>query len=272
MFNLALSVMQSLELTTDQNVRIDVELASVGQRVLAVLIDVIILIAYFTVMTIALSGIIFSSFRSESRENMSVWYILFMIVVYLPFVLYTPVLERLTKGQTVGKMAMGIRVTKKNGENAKFKEYFTRWLFRPLEFYILLFAQGGVLLLLASAFFDILIASVSGSNQRIGDFMANTVVVRKNPSRSFSIQDVLAIKSNDNYEPTYQNVTMYTDEDMMLVKNTITRVEKYRNENTKKLAISLAEKIAADLQLSEAPKKRLKFLKTVLNDYVVLTR
>jgi hypothetical protein len=59
---------------------------------------------------------------------------------------------------------------------------------------------------------------------------------------------------------------------MMLVKNTITRVEKYRNENTKKLAISLAEKIAADLQLSEAPKKRLKFLKTVLNDYVVLTR
>ncbi len=219
-----------------------------------------------------MNAIFISSFRWENMEEMEVWKIFFMIIVYLPFVLYTPLLEYLTKGQTVGKMAMGIRVTKLNGENAKFKEYFTRWLFRPIEFYIILFASGGILLLLASAFFDILIASVSGSNQRIGDFMANTVVVRKNPNRAFSIQDVLAIKSNKNYDPTYRNVTMYTDEDMMLVKNTITRVEKYRNENTKKLAISLAEKIANDLQLPEVPEKRLKFLKTVLNDYVVLTR
>jgi uncharacterized RDD family membrane protein YckC len=264
--------MRSLQLTTDHNVPIDVELASVGQRVVAVLLDVIIMVAYVVIMSLIMSAIFISSFRLENFGEMEVWKILFMIIVYLPFVLYTPLLEYLTKGQTIGKMAMGIRVTKLNGENAKFKEYFTRWLFRPLEFYILLFASGGILLLLASAFFDILIASVSGSNQRIGDFMANTVVVRKNPNRAFSIQDVLAIKSNKNYDPTYRNVTMYTDEDMMLVKNTITRVEKYRNENTKKLAISLAEKIANDLQLPEVPEKRLKFLKTVLNDYVVLTR
>ena len=264
--------MRSLQLTTDHNVPIDVELASVGQRVVAVLLDVIIMIAYFVIMTLIMTAIFISSFRFDNLEEMDIWKILFMIIVYLPFVLYTPLLEYLTKGQTVGKMAMGIRVTKMNGENAKFKEYFTRWLFRPIEFYIILFASGGILLLLASAFFDILIASVSGNNQRIGDFMANTVVVRKNPSRSFTIQDVLSIKSNENYEPTYRNVTMYTDEDMMLVKNTISRVEKYRNENTKKLAIALADKIANDLQLPEVPIKRLKFLKTVLNDYVVLTR
>lgn len=264
--------MRTLQLTTDHNVPIEVELASVGQRLVAVLLDVVIMVAYFVIMTLIMSAIFIASFNFDNYDEMSVWQILFMIIVYLPFVLYTPLLEYLTKGQTVGKMAMGIRVTKKNGENAKFKEYFTRWLFRPIEFYIILSAQGGVLLLVASAFFDILIASVSGSNQRIGDFMANTVVVRKNPNRSFSIQDVLAIKSNENYEPTYTNVTMYTDEDMMLVKNTISRVEKYRNENTKKLAISLAEKIAKDLQLPEVPEKRLKFLKTVLNDYVVLTR
>lgn len=264
--------MRTLQLTTDHNVPIEVELATVGQRLVAVLLDVVIMVAYFVIMTLIMSVIFISSFNFDNYDEISVWQILFMIIVYLPFVLYTPLLEYLTKGQTVGKMAMGIRVTKKNGENAKFKEYFTRWLFRPIEFYIILSAQGGLLLLIASAFFDILIASVSGSNQRIGDFMANTVVVRKNPNRSFSIQDVLAIKSNENYEPTYTNVTMYTDEDMMLVKNTISRVEKYRNENTKKLAISLAEKIAKDLQLPEVPEKRLKFLKTVLNDYVVLTR
>lgn len=264
--------MRTLQLTTDHNVPIEVELASVGQRLVAVLLDLVIMVAYFLIMSLIMSMIFISTFRFDSTQDFSAWQIFFMIVVYLPFLLYSPVLEYLTKGQTVGKMAMGIRVTKKNGENAKFREYFTRWLFRPIEFFIILSAQGGILFLLASAFFDILIASVSGSNQRIGDFMANTVVVRKNPNRSFSIHDVLAIKSNENYEPTYTNVTMYTDEDIMLVKNIISRVEKYRNANTKKLAISLAEKIAKDLQLPEVPEKRLKFLKTVLNDYVVLTR
>ncbi len=264
--------MRTLQLRTEHNVPIDVELASVGQRIVAVLLDVIIMVAYFIIMTLIMGAIFTSAFRIGDWESLDLWVIFFMIVVYLPFVLYTPLMEYLTKGQTVGKMAVGVRVTKTNGENAKFRDYFTRWIFRPIEFYIILFASGGILLLIASAFFDILIAAVSLKNQRIGDFMANTVVTRKRPSRSFSIQDVLSIKSDQNYTPTYSNVTMYTDDDMMFVKNTISRVEKYRNEQTKKLAIALAEKIAKDLQLTELPKKKLKFLKTVLNDYVVLTR
>ena len=114
--------MRSLQLTTDHNVPIDVELASVGQRVVAVLLDVIIMVAYVVIMSLIMSAIFISSFRLENFGEMEVWKILFMIIVYLPFVLYTPLLEYLTKGQTIGKMAMGIRVTKLNGENAKFKE------------------------------------------------------------------------------------------------------------------------------------------------------
>jgi uncharacterized RDD family membrane protein YckC len=265
--------MNTLKLTTDQNVSIDVELASVGQRLIAVLLDTIILFAYFLIMLFIISMLFARSYRfDQGMEQLQFFEILFTIIVYLPFLLYTPMMEYLTKGQTVGKMAMGVRVARMNGENASFKEYFTRWLFRPLEFYILNIFGFGFLLLVASAFFDTLIASISTKNQRIGDFMANTVIIRKRPQRIFSIRDVLAIKTNKNHEPTYPGVVRYTDDDMMLVKKTITRVEKYRNAKTKALAIELAEKIAEDLKLPEVPKKKLQFLKTVLNDYIVLTR
>lgn len=265
--------MNTLKLTTDQNVSIDVELASVGQRLIAVLLDTIILFAYFLIMFFILSMLFVSSFRlDQGMEQLQFFEIIFTIIVYLPFLLYTPMIEYLTKGQTIGKMAMGIRVARTNGENASFKEYFTRWLFRPLEFCIINIFTFGFLLIIASAFFDTLIASISTKNQRIGDFMANTVIIRKRPQRTFSIRDILAIKTNKNHEPTYPGVVRYTDDDMMLVKKTITRVEKYRNANTKALAIELAEKIAADLKLPEVPKKKLQFLKTVLNDYIVLTR
>ncbi|MDX1651438.1 MAG: RDD family protein [Brumimicrobium sp.] len=263
--------MNTLRLTTDQNVSIDVELASVGQRIVAVLLDTLIIVAYLIIMTFLISVIAISSFRMDDLSSLEFWEMLFVFIVYLPFLLYTPLMEYFTKGQTIGKKAMGIRVARINGENASFKEYFTRWLFRPLEFYILNIFSFGILLIVASAFFDILIASVSGKNQRIGDFMANTVVIRKNPHKAYSIRDVLSIKTNENYEPQYPNIIRYTDEDMMLVKKTISRVEKYKNTETKKLAIDLAIKIAEDLQIPE-PEKKLQFLKTVLNDYIVLTR
>src|SRR5690554_7683730 len=82
--------------------------------------------------------------------------------------------------------------------------------------------------------------------------MANTVVVRKRPKKVYSIRDILAIRSNQNYTPQYLGVSMYTDEDMMLVKNVISRVEAYKNKATKELAIELADKIADDLKMERS--------------------
>ena len=44
------------------------------------------------------------------------------------------------------------------------------------------------------------------------------------------------------------------------------------NEETKIFAVVLADTTAAELGLQETPAKKLTFLKTVLDDYVVLTR
>src|SRR5690554_6375194 len=123
--------MQKLKLTTDQNVPIEVELASIGQRLFVVLLDVVILVAYLFITMILIMIIFSTHFAIFDQHSYDFWIIFFSTMLYLPFVLYTPMMEYFTKGQTIGKMALGIRVTKVNGENAKFKDYFTRWLFRP---------------------------------------------------------------------------------------------------------------------------------------------
>jgi hypothetical protein len=59
---------------------------------------------------------------------------------------------------------------------------------------------------------------------------------------------------------------------MILIKNAITRVKKYPNEPHKQLIRDLASKAAEELKLEEVPQKKLTFLKTLLQDYIVLTR
>ena len=102
--------------------------------------------------------------------------------------------------------------------------------------------------------------------------MANTLVIKNKSSVQYNLKDVLSIKNQENYTPTYSNVTRFTDDDMILIKNVILRVKKYPNEATKKLAIEIADRSAELIGLEETPKKRLEFLQTLLNDYVVLTR
>lgn len=259
--------MRTVEIKTDHNVSIDWELSKVSNRVLAALIDVVILVAYNLIMALLLS----TAFDS-GVDSRGFWYTFYIIIVYLPFFLYTPLMEYFNKGQTLGKMALNIRVVRSNGENADFKSIFTRWLFRPLEFYILIFSGFGVFFILGTAILDIMFASISKQSQRLGDLMADTIVVAVKPSKSYALVDVLAIKNDEGHQATYPNVIQFTDEEMLLLRKTINRVYEFKNAETKAFAIEFASHIADRLELQAVPKKRMQFLKTVLDDYIVLTR
>ncbi|MBO71999.1 MAG: RDD family protein, partial [Flavobacteriales bacterium] len=92
------------------------------------------------------------------------------------------------------------------------------------------------------------------------------------PRNQMSIKDVLKIKTQENYEPKYEGVVRFTEEDMLLLKNTLDRAKTNPNKHYKKLLALLTEKICKELDIKKVPKKRTKFLKTILNDYIVLTR
>jgi uncharacterized RDD family membrane protein YckC len=245
--------MKSIEFTTGQHVKIEYEIASTGVRVIASIIDLFAFFIYFLIFTF-LIGASMVSWEPETGS------FVFLLLIRIPFIFYSPIIEYLTRGQSLGKFAMGIRVVSLTGENAGFREYFTRWIFRVIDMW---FGFG---------FLAILFSSTSERGQRLGDAMANTVVINRRNGQQYNLRNILAIKDQKNHEPTYLNVLRFTDDDVMLIKNTIQRVEKYPNEETKKFTIELAHKTAEIIGLPETPQKKMEFLKTVLLDYVVLTR
>lgn len=263
--------LEKITIKTEQNVEVDFDLAPISQRFLAAFIDMVILLIYFSLSTALIAYIFVDEFISGG-DKINFWYIFFLVIVYIPFFIYTPMMEFLTKGQTIGKILLKTRVMKVNGENGDASTYFTRWLFRPLEIYILFFGPVGFVLILASGFLDFLIASISSRNQRIGDFFAGGVVVKTQPQRDYTLQDLLAIQSNDNYKPVYKNVVQFSEEDMIFLKKVITKIERHKNDSSKKVAVDLVNKLTELLDLDQVPKKKMTFLKTVLKDYIVLTR
>jgi uncharacterized RDD family membrane protein YckC len=271
--------MKSIEFVSAQNVKIEYEYATVIQRCTAALIDTAMLSLYLVIMYFIIG-------RAAGGNFM----IIELLVLKMPFIFYHPILEYLTQGQTLGKYALGIRVVTYSGERPGLREIFTRWMFKG-HFIWIGFSFVGLYLgdpfqsaqVMGTFMFFVIIhgcmgiiglmyASVAEKKQRMGDVMAGTVIIKDKSSVRYTLKDVLSIKNQENYTPEFPGVVRFTDEDMLLIKNTIQRVRKYPNPETKKFAIELANESARLIGLTETPKKRLKFLQTLLQDYVVLTR
>ncbi len=250
--------MKTISFTTSQFVTIDYELASPVYRAVAAFLDVIFLLIYMAIASYIISRNLFDVNMNVVQDR---WSLLSIFLLRLPWLLYSPVIEYLTNGRSLGKLIMGIRVVKSNGETAGLREYFTRWIFRIVDIWV-----GGF------GFLALLVSGTTEKRQRIGDIMADTVVIKVKDTQIYQLRDVLAIKSSDNHVPTYPNVIRFSDEDMLLIKNTILRVQRYPNQSNKDFAIQLADETARLIGLPETPQKRMEFLKTVLQDYVVLTR
>ncbi len=250
--------MKKVDIITAHNIAIDYEAASVMNRGIAKFLDLLVMMIYTLIIYfILLQLLIQSIFGSFSIDES--FYIMF-VVFQLPVIFYTILSEYLLKGQTIGKMAMGIRVVKLNGENGNINDYTMRWAFNLIDFW---FSAGSI---------AALFISTTEKGQRLGDVLAQTAVVKNKPEQVYSIKDILNIKDRSKHDPTYLGVSKFTDEDMILIKNAITRVKKYPNEPHKELVRELAKRAANELNLEEVPQKKLTFLKTLLQDYIVLTR
>lgn len=255
--------MIKINFTSAQHVKIEYEMAPVIQRIAAYVIDTILLSVYLIVVFMAVD---FNDFFADIGS----WMFVTLLLAKLPWILYQPVMEYFTGGQTLGKMAMGIRVLKLNGDRVGWREVMTRWLFRGDFLWIS--ASYFIFLIPVWNIFDAFIAILSSRYQRIGDSLAGTIVIKNKSSQYYKLEDVLKIKTNENYTPVYPAVVRFTDEDMIYIKNCIQHRKKHKSKEIDTLLIKISDETARLLGLSQAPKERISFLETVVNDYVVLTR
>ena len=238
--------MRTIEVTTTQNVTIEYELADARNRILAFVIDliIIVLLMFFVNM---FAGI-FSLWRYSEWITIPV------------FVFYSLVSEILGNGQSWGKKALGICVVKINGTKCSAGDYLIRWAFRMVDIY---FSFGAVATLLIGS---------TERAQRLGDIAANTTVVRIRPRNILRLNDIMNISTYQTYVPKYPAVRQMKESEMLVVKNVLERIKKYPNRAHQEAVLELAEILKQRLNISENIPNPLSFIKTVLNDYIVLTR
>ena len=97
---------------------------------------------------------------------------------------YGIVLEWYWRGQTLGKRLMGLRVVDMNGLRLQFSQVVIRNFLRAIDSLPALYFVGGLVCLL------------SRRNQRLGDYAANTIVIRTSPSEELNLESLMAGKYN----------------------------------------------------------------------------
>jgi uncharacterized RDD family membrane protein YckC len=245
--------MTQLSINTTQNVQINFTAATVGDRILAYLLDLLIKGAY----AIVIYGIFFYALGINERfDSMDQWSIMAIIAMFgLPIALYSIVLESMLEGQTIGKKLLKIKVVKIDGYQATFAEYLMRWFFRIID--ISLFS--GVIALIT--------VITSQKSQRLGDMVAGTsVITLKN---NISISSTILEEIGNEYVPIYPLVIKLSDNDVRIIKETFL---KSKAKNDFVTIGKLRNKIETVTGIKNQSGNDSDFVKTVLKDYNFYTQ
>jgi hypothetical protein len=260
--------MKKVEFLSAQHVKIEFEMASVVQRALAYVIDTVIIYVYFMIVLFA-----FLNDASIWSQDLDLALLLLVLLVNMPIYLYKPVMEYFFNGQTLGKMAVGIRMVRVNGDRMTLQDNFLRWVMRGEFFWVSLVSNPvWILIIPFITLLDFLAMSLSPKHQRIGDMIVSVIAIRTRPSRKYKLSDILSRQESTSYKPTYEKVISFTDEDIMYLKNVIEQYKNYRNAEITKVFNAVTQKTCERLEIELPKKNTTAFLEKVLKDYVYLTR
>lgn len=150
---------------TPEYVEFTFVLAGLMSRFLAWLLDtlVTVVLAFAIGIVVQLLAALEVLATRSSGFATAAFFVLWFLVDWGYFIL----LESVWSGQTVGKRALGLRVIQESGVRIGFYQAVLRNLARPVDRLPLLYLVGGV-----SALF-------TTSQQRLGDLLAGTIVVRE---------------------------------------------------------------------------------------------
>lgn len=228
----------SVAIRTSQNVLLEYEPASIGERILATLLDYLVFFGWFLLVIAMPAGIGVQTGTFYS------------VVVLLPIAFYDLLCEWLLNGRSVGKLAMGIRVVMLDGSQPGLGAYLIRWLLRIIESVAFL---GGLI--------PIITVAANGKGQRLGDIAAGTTVVKLKPA--VSLTDVLVRPLPENYTVQFPDVRLLTDRDLSVVREVLRRGD---GEIQARTANKIKEVTGIQSSLGSRA-----FLETVVTDYQFIT-
>lgn len=209
---------QHLEVETPEHVVIDYEIAGLGSRGLAAIIDTLIVFALMTAnLLVAMK--LYSTFKVV----VGAWIPLAQFVVVWG---YFTLFEGFRDGQTPGKKWMGLRVIRDTGHPITVREAGARNLLRIVD------------LLPPPYLLGILFIAFHPKGKRIGDLVAGTVVVRDRPADA----PVALVEGEGDAVAT--GAPQLSDEDFRILREFVGRAPQLPPVVRTRLATQLAARIA----------------------------
>jgi uncharacterized RDD family membrane protein YckC len=231
--------------------------------------------AYYRVATELLNRSISSHDLFSADTQYNLWGLYMMIIV--PIFTYHLICEITMNGQSIGKKIFGIRVVNENGGRPGISQFIIRWLIRTGDYAIIAIILLNVFFLINKELFvflaaslillltDIILVVSSKKNQRLGDILAHTILVRTKPRGS--MEETVFMEVADNYVPSFPEIMRLSDKDINAIKSIL---DTARKKGDFKLAAMASEKIKSHLKINSLMSPY-DFLDTLLKDYNYLS-
>lgn len=240
--------MSNIYINTTQNVKLFFATASVGERILAYGVDLLIKTAYGIVIFFLFFHLMDISQNINIEDGIS---IALMCLLALPLMFYTLVSETFMEGQTFGKKLLKIKVVKIDGYQAGFIDFLIRWIFSIVDIHI--------------GYLPGIISMVSSKHtQRLGDLAAGTAVISE--KSKYNISHTILMDVDDQYKPYFsQNqVMLFSDNDIRIIKENL---EVAISQSNPQILDRLARKIASVMGIQNPLKSDRELIQVLLKDY-----
>lgn len=219
---------------TPEHVEVRLELAGVGSRSAAWLIDMVLV----TVTNILVSVLAAQLMRErEGNEAVGWWLALLVLLNTFLWTGYFAVCEAASGGRTPGKQALGLRTVMDTGKRISGTAAVVRALFQPIE---LFFFIGPILM------------AFHRSNKRLGDLAAGTIVVRDRPTE-WSPLAAVAAEEAEAAEPVEAGPPQLSDDEFKLLDQFLARMHQLDPDVQIRLQNDLARRFDAKVPRRERP-------------------
>ena len=228
--------MAEKSIVTGQYVRIRQTPASVGERMLAQLIDWVIQFAYLTMWWIL-----------SSNTDLYMGTLAIILVVLLPVFFYCPLCEILSGGQTFGKRLVKLRVIMADGTLPSPAAYLLRWL--------MMIADGPLL-----GYIGVLVMILNRNNQRFGDMAAGTLVVKLQSYSKIQVSLDEYDYLTEGYRPSYPQAADLSLEQTDIIRRAV------ESDQPERIS-QLSQKVQQLLGVTRRESEDEFFLRRIIRDY-----
>lgn len=236
--------LDELRIDTPEQIALELPLAGIGSRFLALVIDTAIQsIVYFTtafvfVLMLPLGLSVLNFVPRLVGPAMAVFILFAVYWGYFAF------FETIWKGQTPGKRYAGIRVIKESGRPINAFEAIGRNLMRAVDGLPGVYGVGLVCMM------------CNAQSRRLGDFVAGTVVVHEKPTEDVRPSwNTTILKTSDQAAAPAPGLAGMTPDELVLIETYLHRRWELDPQVRLNTAIQIAERIKSKTGLQSQPQQ-----------------